>query len=525
MSVPVGVARTRNIGSGSAGPFPFNFVLYDPAHVTVVKTSITGVDAVLLLTTDYSVTIAPDFSSASITLTTPLVGTGVDNGTSEILTITRDPPVQQLTEWPRNDPFPSKTHERAADLAVMMIGRLNEKLGRSLLLPESANFSGLQLPLPEALAFLRWNATEDGLENQFILPTGSLTVSPFMTTVLDDVSAAAARATLAAVGTADVINAAHGGTGLTTSAAAAALYAGLGAGFGTKTSIPSAATTDLGTVPSHFVDITGTTTITSFGASASLNTPIYMITFGTAITITHSATLVLPGLANYVTAAGDCMLVELVATGDWRVRAIFPRVPAIPTIQRFTSGSGTYTPSANLKYIKVRMRGGGGGGAAQATNDGANGVTSSFGTWTAVFGGGGSTSTGAGGVGGTGGANGTGQLVNREDGQNGGADFLFASGGSGTLSGGTGGGIGGGSAIQNTVSVIAGKANTGSGGGGASGGSGGGAGEFVEFIMSAAQVGASQTYAVGSGGNGGAAGTVAGGNGSAGIIIIEEFHT
>lgn len=34
-----------------------------------------------------------------------------------------------------------------------------------------------------------------------------------------------------------------------------------------------------------------------------------------------------------------------------------------PTTQVFTSGSGTYTTPANVKYIKVRGIGGGGGGA------------------------------------------------------------------------------------------------------------------------------------------------------------------
>lgn len=519
MSVPVGVARTRNIGSGSAGPFPFNFVLYDPAHVTVVKTSITGVDAVLLLTTDYSVTIAPDFSSASITLTTPLVGTGVDNGTSEILTITRDPPVQQLTEWPRNDPFPSKTHERAADLAVMMIGRLNEKLGRSLLLPESANFSGLQLPLPEALAFLRWNATEDGLENQFILPTGSLVVSPFMTTVLDDVSAAAARATLAAVGTADVINAAHGGTGLTTSAAAAALYAGLGAGFGTQTDIASAATVDLGSAPSHNVQITGVTTITSFGSSASPATPLYLVKFAGVLTVTHSATLVLPALANYTTAAGDAMLVECVATGDWRVREIMRRNP-LPTVQSFLSGSGTCVPTAGTRYWRVRLQAGGGGGNAFVTNNGVNGGDSNFGAWTAIHGNGG-TIAGPGGAGGTGGANGTGTLIARLAGGNGGTGVSSSHGGNGGNSP-----FGGAGVSTAGANAVAAKANTGSGGGAAGSNTGnsggGGAGEYVEFLVNNPPA-AGVAYTVGVAGAGGAAGTFAGGNGAIGVILVEEF--
>ncbi len=42
--------------------------------------------------------------------------------------------------------------------------------------------------------------------------------------------------------------------------------------------------------------------------------------------------------------------------------------------------------------------------------------------------------------------------------------------------------------------------------------------------MTAAQIGASQAYTVGAQGNGGAAGTLAGGNGAAGVIIAEEFY-
>ena len=49
--------------------------------------------------------------------------------------------------------------------------------------------------------------------------------------------------------------------------------------FGPETAIASAATTDLGSALAHVVQITGTTTITSFGTSASLSAPIYVVRF------------------------------------------------------------------------------------------------------------------------------------------------------------------------------------------------------------------------------------------------------
>jgi hypothetical protein len=227
MSVPAGTAREVYYGSGSPGPFAFNFKLYDQTHLRVIKTSLADVDTVLTMTTDYVVSLAADFSSATILLVADLDGDGTEPN-SEQLTLVRNPPISQLIQWPRNDPFPSVTHERAADLAVMLIDRLNEKVDRSLLLPESASVTGLTLPNPEAELFLRWNAAGDALENMAIASVGTLIVSPFMQTVLDDANAAAARTTLGALASSAVsafgltlIDDADAGTARTTLGAAA----------------------------------------------------------------------------------------------------------------------------------------------------------------------------------------------------------------------------------------------------------------------------------------------------------------
>lgn len=45
-----------------------------------------------------------------------------------------------------------------------------------------------------------------------------------------------------------------------------------------------------------------------------------------------------------------------------------PGVAAVPTIQKFTSGSGTYTLPANCRYIEVVLVGGGGGGAGSGNS-------------------------------------------------------------------------------------------------------------------------------------------------------------
>ena len=86
---------------------------------------------------------------------------------------------------------------------------------------------------------------------------------------------------------------------------------------GTLTSIASATTTDIGAQLSNFLQVTGTTTITSFGTN--YNGPRFLI-FSGALLLTHSATLVLPGAANITTVANDCAI-AIPISGGWQVVA------------------------------------------------------------------------------------------------------------------------------------------------------------------------------------------------------------
>lgn len=228
-------------------------------------------------------------------------------------------------------------------------------------------------------------------------------------------------------------------------------------------------------------------------------------------------------------ALGDLIPFADVSASNVKAVATVSSILALanPTVQRFTSGSGTYTPSAGIRYIKVRMVAGGGGGGASATNNGTNGGQSLFGSWQANGGVQGTNSSqGPSSPSGTG-ATGTGTLLVRVEGQAG-SGFIFVTNSTGGMGGNSV--FGGAAPSANNGNAGANAAtNSGSGGGGGAGagntgGSGGGAGEYIEFFMTAAQVGASQSYTVGAAGVGGAAGSRAGGNGGAGIIIVEEFY-
>ena len=137
------------------------------------------------------------------------------------------------------------------------------------------------------------------------------------------------------------------------------------AALGTKgADIASATTTDLGAVAGLFHDITGTTTITSFG---TISAGIWkVIKFEGVLTLTHNATsLILPGGANITTANGDVAIVVSEGSGNWRCES-YLKASGLPialatsgTKQDSTSGTEidfTGIP-AGVKRIEMMLAG------------------------------------------------------------------------------------------------------------------------------------------------------------------------
>lgn len=84
-----------------------------------------------------------------------------------------------------------------------------------------------------------------------------------------------------------------------------------------RSTIASSTTCDLGAVDAMSLDVTGTTTITSFGTvSAGIRK---WLTFSGALTLTHNAaSLILPSATNLTTAAGDVACFESLGSGNWK---------------------------------------------------------------------------------------------------------------------------------------------------------------------------------------------------------------
>lgn len=113
--------------------------------------------------------------------------------------------------------------------------------------------------------------------------------------------------------------------------------------FGAQLSIAAASTTDLGSVASNNILITGATTINSFGLSASLANPTYLVEFSGINTITYNATsMILPGAANITTAAGDSALLQFInSLGYWNMVAYFSQAASGALGSASTKNVGT----------------------------------------------------------------------------------------------------------------------------------------------------------------------------------------
>ncbi len=300
--------------------------------------------------------------------------------------------------------------------------------------------------------------------------------------------------------------------------------------YATETTIASATTTDIGSSNGNLVNITGTTTITGLGSSAVTANPIYKTRFTGALLLTHNGTsLIMPGAANYTTAAGDTFEWKYEGSGNWRCigYCLASGKPlgtsSVVTVKRQVfAASGTYTPSAGMLYCDAEVLGGGGAGGAgsggnnQASGGGAGGYAKKVisaatigASQTITIGAGGAAIAGGAGTGTTGGTSSMGAIVSANGGTGGSNGSTQPGGLGGTASGGDINMQG----YQGSWSF-----NSGSGISGAGANSQYGSGGQAQLVAGAGNTGSGY----GAGGSG-SFGNNTSGAGTGGIIVITEY--
>lgn len=191
MTVSSTQAEYNYAGNGSTTAFAFSNVLYEDTSLEVILTSSAGVATTQTLGAgnDYTVTIAGDFSSATVNMVTA-------PATGETLTIKRAEPLTQLTDYIEGGPFPADSHERGLDRLVLISQMHEENINKSIKLPpsEDATSALTSLPVDRASKYLGFDASKNPVA--LSAPTNTALTTAFSETLLDDASATAARNTL-----------------------------------------------------------------------------------------------------------------------------------------------------------------------------------------------------------------------------------------------------------------------------------------------------------------------------------------
>lgn len=594
MSLNSTVTRNNYTGNATTGDYNFTFKVFATDEIKVIITDLSDVETELVLSVDYQISLT---SSGG---TVELFGAGSWLDGSGFLksgygiTILRNMQLLQETDFRNQGEFFAEVHEDTFDKLVMYDQQQQDELDRSVKLAKSINPLDFDSEFPSEFvgasdSVVKVNSTGDGFAvgptTTEIANAESNATSAAASAAAALVSETAAAASAASAATAlaqyaygdrlDVLN-----LSLTSSVAGNALTISVKTKAGTNPSPSDPVIVEFisnGTYSRATLTAALSLTISSgstLGHSSGVKglSGIYLIKNGSNIELAVGSTVPLFGTAINTTAEGGAGAADSALTiysqtartsvpfscvgffestqttsGTWASNVTLflgSHVNALvnimkPTVQRFTSGSGTYTTPAGVKYITVEMVGGGGGGAGSGTGSpgtGGTGGNTTFGTslLTANGGTGGATWTvGTGGVGGSVTINSPAITITAINGSSGGSGGFNGTGDSrhpGAIGGSSpfgGSGLG-----ATSANGGGGVANTGSGGGGgglaaltngSSGGSGGSGGYIKALINNPS---ATYSYSIGTAGTAGAAGTsgFTGGAGGSGVVIVTEYY-
>jgi hypothetical protein len=171
--------------------FDFTFKIFNKTDIRVIIADTDGVETELTYITDFSVhAINNNFTSGG-TVTT------VATYSSEYtITIIREVELTQESDYVENESHPAAVYENDLDKLTMMVQQLEEKLNRALLVPVSDEAVSLEIP-PIPSRTSRYAAYDAEGSPIAVTPIGgTVPVTAFMETLLDDETAAAGRTTL-----------------------------------------------------------------------------------------------------------------------------------------------------------------------------------------------------------------------------------------------------------------------------------------------------------------------------------------
>ena len=188
-------------GADSTSVFSYTYQIFDDDDLrVVVKKTSSGLETPLVKTTDYTVSGVGDGSGGSVTLVDAdqLWLTGANLATGYTMSIRRSPQVIQETDIRNEGQGYKSVLENQFDKGIHIAQDQQNQLDRSLKIPETENPASYTLTIPAATLraskYLGFDASGNLTTTASV--SGSVSVSGFMETVLDDSTSAAALTTL-----------------------------------------------------------------------------------------------------------------------------------------------------------------------------------------------------------------------------------------------------------------------------------------------------------------------------------------
>ena len=175
MTITTDYSPVQYNGNGVTTSFAFPYTFYDDTDLIVTTTVVaTGIDTVLVLNTDYTVTGGDGANGTVVFGTAPASGVRV--------TIEVDIPYRQEDDYVENQAFPADTLEQSLDRAVIRDQQLKSAVDRSVKFPATLTGSlvGL-LPQPVDGKLLVWDGASGQIGNADIADVSS-TLNTIITT-------------------------------------------------------------------------------------------------------------------------------------------------------------------------------------------------------------------------------------------------------------------------------------------------------------------------------------------------------
>jgi len=202
MTVTSAISRADFVGNGAVSVFAYNFRIFVNTDLLVTIADLANVETTLVLATDYTVSGVGDVNGGNVTLVNGAqahLDTDGDLLTGFAISIRRVRPVTQTTDIRNQGPYLPEVIEDSLDHGIMVSQQRQDEADRSLKLPETEPGTAANTTIPASADRLSKVLAFDASGNpiaQTNVPTSGVAATTYIETLLDDTTAAAARATL-----------------------------------------------------------------------------------------------------------------------------------------------------------------------------------------------------------------------------------------------------------------------------------------------------------------------------------------